>query len=579
MVEVRREWRVLTGLLLFAAVIFLSGLNWGLPSRAADPFLFGAHAVWTGREIMDRLPAETGRERGADVDENPLLDRSRAVVLNETDAQRAEIVRRYRMFSYQPDEMITFMALSGMNPSKGDLDPRLYQYGGLWIYPVGAMLKVGSAVGLVDVRADKAFYLDHPEKFGRFYVVARLYTALWALVGVAVVFWTARRFSDDLWVPACAAVAYALLPVVVYSSHEAKPHLPGAVLSLAAILMGMRYVERGRWADVLGCGALCGAALGMVVSAVVMFALVPVVVLAGPRRSWGRRVGMMLAAGVVGVMVYGATNPYVWINAIWHRERLASNLGNSLAMYRAGWGEAIANAAWLMLEGTSTVVGLIGLAGAVGLGARMWRDARLRARLGRVALVLGVPAILVAIPFALVAGGKPAEHARFAILPDIVLMLAAVAACEVLVVEVRRRRWALGLLVAGAAVPGLIYLGGYVADATGDTTRLRAAEELRAMAGGRGLSVALAAEPAPYSVPPLNLFDWTIVLMPRPGAFELPAGADVAIRAVDDAGKVKTLPTRGYPPAWLPSPMSWAAKRFEVIVRDGARDAPGKSGG
>src|SRR5205807_406094 len=28
-------------LLLVAAIVFLTGINWGLPSRAADPFLFG----------------------------------------------------------------------------------------------------------------------------------------------------------------------------------------------------------------------------------------------------------------------------------------------------------------------------------------------------------------------------------------------------------------------------------------------------------------------------------------------------------------------------------------------------------
>ena len=63
-------------------------------------------------------------------------------MLNETDSQRAEIVRRYRLYSYQPDEMITFNALRQMKPGAGQLDPKLYQYGGLWVYPVGAMLKV-----------------------------------------------------------------------------------------------------------------------------------------------------------------------------------------------------------------------------------------------------------------------------------------------------------------------------------------------------------------------------------------------------------------------------------------------------
>ena len=39
-----------------------------------------------------------------------------------------------------------------------------------------------------DLRADLAFYLDHPDAFARFYVAARLYTVAWALVGVWAVF-------------------------------------------------------------------------------------------------------------------------------------------------------------------------------------------------------------------------------------------------------------------------------------------------------------------------------------------------------------------------------------------------------
>src|SRR5687767_14624039 len=106
---------ILLILTCFGAVVFLSGINWGLPSRDVDQYLFDSREPWTGRQILDLAPATSDDSIGADVDVNPLTRRDRPVVLNETDAQRAEIVRRYRLFSYQPDEMITFDALAGMN--------------------------------------------------------------------------------------------------------------------------------------------------------------------------------------------------------------------------------------------------------------------------------------------------------------------------------------------------------------------------------------------------------------------------------------------------------------------------------
>src|SRR5687767_608078 len=138
MSPVARQRLTLAGCLLFGGVVFLTGITWGLPSRAADPYLFGDHTPWTGQQILELAGGwgdDSGTRLGADVDLNPVAGRERVVVLNGTDAQRAEIVRRYRLFSYQPDEMLTLRALSRMKPGRGDLDPRLYQYGGLWIYP------------------------------------------------------------------------------------------------------------------------------------------------------------------------------------------------------------------------------------------------------------------------------------------------------------------------------------------------------------------------------------------------------------------------------------------------------------
>ena len=49
----RREWILITSCLLIAAGVFLTGITWGLPSRAADPYLFGERTPWTGRQIID----------------------------------------------------------------------------------------------------------------------------------------------------------------------------------------------------------------------------------------------------------------------------------------------------------------------------------------------------------------------------------------------------------------------------------------------------------------------------------------------------------------------------------------------
>src|SRR4051794_24058486 len=105
--------------LLCAGAWFLVGITWGLPSRRSDGYLFGDSKAWSGKQILELAGGwDDNPDRGADVDLNPVTRREQPIVLNATDAQRAEIVRRYRLFSYQPDEMITFRALAQMRPAE-----------------------------------------------------------------------------------------------------------------------------------------------------------------------------------------------------------------------------------------------------------------------------------------------------------------------------------------------------------------------------------------------------------------------------------------------------------------------------
>ncbi len=556
--------------LLSAAAVFLLGINWGLPSRRADPYLFGEHRVWNGSEILELGGGwEAHADVGADVDLNPIASRDRLTVLNETDAQRAEIVRRYRLFTYQPDEMITLRALAAMKPGRGQLDPKLYQYGGLWIYPIGALLKAASLWGLIQLTSDLSFYLDHPEAFGRFYVVARLYVVVWALLGAVAVWRLLRRLTSDPLAHFFGAMCFCFMPVIVNMAHEAKPHLPGAALMLWAILAASRYARDGetRWA--LIAGALCGAATGMVMSAVLVFSVLPVMVFLR-RQSFQRRLRLMLSAALVGLAVYVLTNPYVIVNLISNRQVLRSNLSNPAVYLLAGRGSAPWNAMVLTGEAMSSAVAACGIIAAVVFGVRTLRRRSMSpiSAAGATALLLAVPAALNAILFVSLAGGKPSEYARFGLLLDVALGISAIMGVALLV----RRRASQRLLYVGllafSALGGGMYVRGFLRDSAAITPRLRAAERFRALQQSGAATMALVAEPAPYSLPPVDLFRWKLVLLPRstPPEDGL-AVADVVVRAVD-------VPIHVSSPFHAVTPISWAAKPFEALARPGllARD-------
>jgi 4-amino-4-deoxy-L-arabinose transferase-like glycosyltransferase len=508
--------------------------------------------VWSGEEIA-RLAGERdpNSKLGADVDVNPIQRTSQPVVLNETDQQRAQIIRRYRLYSYQPDEMITFMALSTLRQARGD--PKLYQYGGLWIYPVGALVRV-----FAKPRSDQAYYLDHPEKFGRFYVIARLYVVAWALVGAWAVFWIARKISNDLLIASAATVCYATMPVVVNMAHEAKPHLPGAVLILLAIVAATKFVETGRSRWAILTGILCGAAFGMVLSSLVGFLILPLMTLMRP-DPWRARIRITLASAACGLAFFALTNPYVIVHLIHDREILISNLQNSRNMYRAAPSLAgLLNASYLIGAGATPLLAALG--GFFAIRSSLNRNVT--------GWLLGIIALVVLLPFALFATGKPGEYARFAVLPDIALGIAAVVGIGS---RLRARGPRVIAMLALCAFTGLFcasYLWHFLRDASPRSTRIIAAERLQRLGRKGGRVLAINTEPAPYSMPPVDLFSWKLLLSDNP----LPEDADVVIRTVD----IPQSPAAGKDwdvdywihPRLAPTPMSWASKPYELTIRE-----------
>jgi hypothetical protein len=562
----RQERLALGALLLGGACLFTLGSTWGLPSRAVDRYLFGDHPIWSGRRIQELAGEhQSTSTRGADVDVNPLATRDRLIQVNSTDAQRAEIIRRYRLYTDQPDEMVTMMALREIKPGRGQFDPKLYQYGGLWIYPVGALLKCVSLTGLITLTSDVTYYLDHPEAFGRFYVVARAWVIVWALLGVWATFRIAHRMARrSLAASATAAACFIAMPVVVNMAHEAKPHLPAAVLMLLAVLSAMKCLDGGSRRWWLATCVLCGAAFGMVLSAWPVFAIMGVLgVLRQP--SWPGRLMETVAGGSIGLLTYFLVNPYVAINLIENRELLLSNLANTRAMFHVGpWSEAFPHAAWLLIEGAVGFVVLLGLLGVLlGLIGRRTRPGS--------GWLLAAPAVLVFIQFVTFAAGQPAEYARFGVFVAITLSISA-ATCVGMSHALRYRLILALVLVVMTARRGAFYEWTYIHDAYAAPSRLQAAEQLRQLADQGSRNLAVFNEPAPYAVPPVNLFDWHIWLMPKDQrTLQLAKGMDVAVQAVDDLSRVQVPARFTSPPSR--APMSWADKTFAWITRSSLQPA------
>ncbi len=541
-------------------------LLWGLPSSATDALLFGADLPWpASRYAAEPALAELQEsERGADVDRNPLDATGRIVNLTATEAQRAEILLRYRLYTRQPDEHITFRALSAMSPDALDFDPQLYQYGGGWIYLVGAALAGADQLRLVSLDAGLGAFLETPELFARYYVIARLVTlAFGALLLVAV--FQLGRLSLGRSAGWLALTLLALSPVFISGVLEAKPHVPTACLLAWATVAAWHFLDHDQPLHVVILGLCVGYAAALTPLGGIGFVLLGLVAyyaLRGPtpprRRLRLRWLG--LSAGLA-LAVYAITNPYVIAHLVTGSGALTSNITNTTEMYSISrFGRGMIR----ILEIAITAAGPLPLLLALlGVGASI-------TRMGKLVAIVAVPALLLTLGLSLVAASKPAEFARFLVFPAAIVALGAAVFIRYLW---RKNAWLGGvlLLLTILTTPTHAYLRSFLLDA-GVTTeaRYRAGAWLTARVP-MTTPIAVIQEPAPYAIPPLDFADRTVLLLPtdRPLPDPLPqwlvVTADTADAIPDTPWRDRYAIVQTFGTDGPPSPITWANKPVFIL--------------
>lgn len=558
-----RPWHVA----IVWAVLMLPLTRWGLPDRRHDAILFAGEPAWPVERYRaaDALKERGSRVGGADTDLNPLVESTLAVELTESDAGVAEILRRYRLYSRQPDEMITFMALQRMKPRQLDFDPRLYQYGGAWVYLVGACIGAASLVGLTQISGDVGVYLERPEAFAAFYLVARLVTLAFAAGLLAAVARLGRMTGSRLagWL---AMLVVAASPVFISGALEAKPHVPSACMLLWSAVAAIRYHRHPTLRRAIALGVLSGLSAGFVLTgAAAIVTLAALAFIHACRADRRRTLARVYLAGAVALSAYAATNPYVILNAISNPDALQSNLGNSTAMYSLSrLGDGAARVGELLVE--SVGVGTL-LLGAIGAGLML----RTRTTLSTIAAAGGVALLLLS---AAIGAGKPAEFARFLVVPAALLAIAASAACARLFGRTRLGGFAAAIacaLLSGAPA----YVAAFVAEVRGSATRDFAATVLKERLAPPD-RVGVFQEPAPYSIPPMDFVRRRVVLLPRasPASTQSASIPEWLVCTADDEKRLAAFGDWWHPhyarvelPARPQSVITWANKPVFLFRR------------
>jgi hypothetical protein len=179
---------------------------------------------------------------------------------------------RSRYYSYHPDEPVLLWAIHQVRFSEGQLSPRFYNYGSLYIYLCRALFDAAEGVGWVETRP-VSLALPRPQPltpdemgrwvddFARLHWLGRLIAAvLGALTAVAVYALGRRLYSESAG--RVAGVFMAIAPLHLVHSHFLAVDVPATfwvALSLWAAAVALDRPRRPLW---FLAGALAGLAAG-----------------------------------------------------------------------------------------------------------------------------------------------------------------------------------------------------------------------------------------------------------------------------------------------------------------------------
>jgi hypothetical protein len=220
---------------------------------------------------------------------------------------------RFKLYSVEADEVDNIIALARIKPAQGQFDPKFYQYGGAFLYPLGAWYFVLSKLGLVHV-APLDQLLANPQAMDQVWIAGRAFVVT-AFAASAFLLFLMLIEVASAPIALAALTIYLFCPASIMFSEVIKPHWYALLWINCALLIVVRAFVRSRLS--LSSELLLAAALGLAVGSVVTNALMSVLIWCAlivlTARGKANLIALVRVPAIAGV-VFFLTNPYYFLN-------------------------------------------------------------------------------------------------------------------------------------------------------------------------------------------------------------------------------------------------------------------------
>ena len=259
-------------ILLVGFLLSALGIRWGAPDENKIRLVFG------NREVLSAFVPEMvkGREEiremiffGADKYATGYNERQAVTVEMKSGKMTVtkstfNAMRTFLLRTYYPDEHMMLIALSNMSIRKMDFNPRIYSYGGAYIYPTGLWLGVCAFFRCVKPVGNVAYYLNNPTEMGRIYAAGRMLGVFATLAIMVLLYLIGKNFFHQR-VGLIAAFLFGVTPLIVVRNHYFSPYVFALFFVVASLYFSFQATAEDRLKNYILAGLLSGIAAGAVV--------------------------------------------------------------------------------------------------------------------------------------------------------------------------------------------------------------------------------------------------------------------------------------------------------------------------
>lgn len=256
------------------------GIQWGVPDEAR------INLVFSDKSVVKQLSSEMENLRDEIYEATDYYghlrnyqDREISVIIDGAaitiTRSQLDAMRSYLLRSYNADEQAVLIALGRMEPSKFNFNPHFFQYGGIYLYLVGACLKLASILDVVTLNQSLEYYFLHPAELGKLFTVGRL---VGAIAGALIVF-LLYLLGNSLLGRRAGLLAASLLtvtPVVVIFNHHLRPYIFCLWPVILAFYFSSKILNSNQIKPYLLAGSLSGIATGILVLCGFVIVAIPI---------------------------------------------------------------------------------------------------------------------------------------------------------------------------------------------------------------------------------------------------------------------------------------------------------------